>query len=258
LFKMAFGLNQRIRFCLMSGFVCLTMPLVAPYVAIAQNHSHGNQQAPAVSKNQALVQKSLEILEAAQKGQYEKVRAAAAPQLAADLTTDDIKAIWENLIETTGPVEKVLSTRSANTINAYLVFVKTQFQKESGEFIFTFNNRGEILGIDFPTIGSLDEISKIVVEALADGNFAKARGYLHSSLKTEIFPQQVQEKWQQLLKSTGDFKRIKSITVRRGSAVDNTDVVLVDVEFAKVSEDIFVIFDNNRRVVGIDVPEESR
>lgn len=257
--KIAFGLNEKIGLPLLSIFVAfLTMPLVVPCGAGAQSHSHESKPAADVAENEVLDRKALEILEAARKGQFERVRAAVAPQLAERLSVDDIRRIWKSTIETTGPVEKVLAIRSIHTVNADLVFIKTQFQKGSGEFIFTFNDRGQVVGVDFPAIGTIEEIARIVIQSLADNDFVGARGYLHAFLKTEIYPQQVQEKWQQLLEKTGDFKGIKSVTVRPGSQVDGTDVVLVTVEFARVTEDIFVIFDDNRRITGIDVPEGSR
>lgn len=251
----------------------LAIPLVVPIAgqaspantAIAQTTPADSTTptAPAApttdpAKNQALNQKALEILDLARKGKFEEVRAYAAPELAAKVKAKDIKRIWENLLETTGPLEKVISSHVVNTINADLVVINTQFKNQKGKFIVIFNPQGYFLGIDFPAVGTIDKIAKIVVQALADNDFVKARGYLNAFLKTEIFPQQVQDKWQQLLKSAGAFKRIDTITVVPGSEGNPTDVVLVTVEFAKITEDIFVIFDQDRRVVGIDVPEGVR
>jgi len=210
------------------------------------------------ARNEALKQKALDILDLARKSQFEKIRAYATPTLAQKLTAEDIKRIWENLIKTTGPVEKVISSHAVNIVNADLVVINTQFKNEQGKFVFTFDSQGYFLGIDFPAVGSVDRIAKNVVQALAENDFVRARGYLSALLKTEIFPQQVQSKWKELLKSTGAFKKIKEIIVVPGSMGNQTDVVLVTVEFAKITEDIFVIFDQNRRVVGIDVPEGLR
>jgi hypothetical protein len=210
------------------------------------------------ARNEALKQKALDILDLARKSQFEKIRAYATPALAQKLTAEDIKRIWEDLIKTTGPVKKVISSHAVNIVNADLVVINTQFKNEQGKFVFTFDSQGYFLGIDFPAVGSVDRIAKNVVQALAENDFVRARGYLSALLKTEIFPQQVQSKWKELLKSTGAFKKIKEITVVPGSMGNQTDVVLVTVEFAKITEDIFVIFDQNRRVVGIDVPEGVR
>ena len=56
----------------------------------------------------------------------------------------------------------------------------------------------------------------------------------------------------------GDFSLIDWVIRYTTMAFDPTDVVLVTVEFAQITEDIFVIFDQDRRVVGIDVPEGVR
>jgi hypothetical protein len=245
--------------------VSLAIPLIIPIAGQASPAQNAIAQTAAptapptdATQNPALQQKALDILDLARKEKFEEIRAYAAPELAKRVSAKDIKRIWENLLESTGPVEKVISSHVINTVNADLVVVNTQFKSKTGKFMFIFNPQGLFLGIDFPAVGTIDKTAKIVVQALADNDFVKARGYLSAFLKTEIFPQQVQDKWQRLLKSTGPFKRIDTITVVPGSEGNPTDVVLVTVEFAKITEDIFVIFDQDRRIVGIDVPEGVR
>jgi hypothetical protein len=64
----------------------------------------------------------------------------------------------------------------------------------------------------------------------------------------------VDQKWENLLKQTGPYQRQLSSSVKTGSSVDDADLVIVTVEFEKVTDNLIIIFDNQKRVVGIDFP----
>ncbi len=205
---------------------------------------------------EGLKKKAAELIQLLTEENYGRVRTLLNRELAIELTTDQIGEIWDNLIELTGPVKKIVGYRVIPTINADLVVVKTEFEDETiDEFVVTFNKKGEIVGVDFPNVASIEEIAEIVVNSVAVNNFARARGYLHSSLKTEILPTRLQTSWQRIQRESGLYERIEEITVRPGSGVDEVDLVVVEAKFQKGIRKFFFIFDDNRRIIGIDLAE---
>jgi hypothetical protein len=212
-------------------------------------------QAASANQNQALEAKATEMIKLLSDGQYVKAREAVSPELAAKLSAKQIEQIWQELIARTGKIGKIAKYKVINTINTDLVVVSVQFAKTTGDFIVSFNKTGEIVGVDFPKLDSIDTIAEMFVKDLAASDFLRARGYLHPFLKAELFPQQIEQKWKDLIAKTGPVKRIVRTNTRTGSTVDSADVVIVTIEFAKTTEDLFVIFDEDRRIVGIDFPQ---
>ncbi|MGK7881642.1 MAG: DUF3887 domain-containing protein [Crocosphaera sp.] len=205
---------------------------------------------------EGLKKKAGEVIQLLSEEEYGRVRTMLNRELAIELTTDQIGDIWANLIEFTGPLSKIVSYKVIPTINADLVVVDTEFEDgTSDQFVVTFNKKGEIVGIDFPNVESIEEIAEIMVNSVAINDFARARGYLHPALKTEILPTRLQSSWQAIQRESGLYERIEDITVRPGSGVDEVDLVVVEAKFQKGIRQFLFIFDDNRRIVGINLAE---
>ncbi|MGK7953746.1 MAG: DUF3887 domain-containing protein [Crocosphaera sp.] len=205
---------------------------------------------------EGLKKKAAEVIQLLSEEEYGRVRTLLNRDLAVQLTTDQISEIWANLIELTGPVTKVVGYKVVPSINADLVVVEAEFEDGStDDFVVTFNKEGEIIGVDFPNVESIEEIAEIMVNSVAINDFARARGYLHPSLKTEILPNRLQTSWQNIQRESGLYERIEEITVRPGSGVNEVDLVVVDAKFQKGIRQFLFIFDDNRRIVGINLAE---
>ncbi len=202
---------------------------------------------------EGLKKKAAQVIQLLSDQNYDQVRRLLSRDLAIQLTADQIAEIWDNLIEITGPVKKIVGYRVVSTINADLVVIKTAFQDTTDEFVVTFNKSGQVVGVDFPNVASIEEIAQIVINSVAVNDFTRARGYLHSSLKTEILPTRLQRAWQEIQQENGLYERIENIEVRPGSSVDSVDLVVVEAKFQKGMRQFFFIFDDNRRIVGINL-----
>jgi hypothetical protein len=202
---------------------------------------------------EGLKKKSAQMIQLLTQEQYEEARRLLNRDLAIELTADQIADIWENLIEVTGPVQKIVGYRVIPSINANIVVLETEFQDGTEEFVITFNKQGDIVGVDFPNVATIEEISQIVLNSVAVNDFARARGFLHPSLKTEILPTRLQTSWQAIQRENGLYERIENIDVRPGSSVDQVDLVVVEAKFQKGIRKFFFIFDDNRRIVGINL-----
>lgn len=211
-------------------------------------------QSSDAAQNEAIKKKAIQVIDLLASGKYEQVRESFSPQLAQSLSSEEIKEIWEQSLQETGSIKKELDAHVINTITADLVVIDTEFEKTKGQFIVTFNDEQQIVGINFPKTSSVEQISEIFVESLASKNYPKARGYLHPFLKTEVFPQQVQAEWEGLIQQNGQFKKILDTQSSSGSNTNKTDLVIVSIEFEKDTKDLFIIFDEERRIVGVDAP----
>lgn len=250
-----------IRFLLpYNNFVCvmllvLTVPTV-PLPTHAQTPSNTTVQIPLTEAEGKIIQERAKtLINFLSREEYGQARALLDPTLANQLTTEQIKEIWENLINKIGKVQQQVRSRVIDTVDSDLVVIDTKFEQGQGDIIVTFNENKQIVGIDFPKLETVTEISEIVVKSLAERNFPRARGYLHPLLKTEIFPQQVQQQWDNLQKANGQFKRVVDTEIRSGYSVDESEVVTMTLEFAKATKEILVIFDDERRIVGINLVE---
>ena len=185
---------------------------------------------------------------------FDQVLDQLSPELKLLWTADKLKEVWEKLLLTTGPYQKDLKSVYAQTLNADLVSVTAKFEKTTGDFLVTFNKNQEVIGIDFPKVETIQVISEEFIEALVTEDFAKARGYLHPFLKIEIFPQQVQEKWERVLAKTGAVKKQLPPEVKTGLSSADADLVLVPIEFENETGYMVLIFDQYKRIIGVDFP----
>jgi hypothetical protein len=192
------------------------------------------------------------------KGDYTKARGLLAPSLQSQWSAEKIQQLWEqDLIKRTGAFQNIIKSKNINAINAELVTLDVKFANSQEDIIVTLNPNRQIIGLDLPETRTVEEISREFVNALVTGDYAKARGYLHPLLKTEEFPQKVQQQWEEMLKTTGSFKRQVGYNVRKGSGNDGVDVVLVTLQFEKITEDLFLVFDDNKQIVNVDFPETN-
>jgi Protein of unknown function (DUF3887) len=94
---------------------------------------------------------------------------------------------------------------------------------------------------------NIQQKAEAFVDALSEKQFDKATKDLNRDMKQAWSSINAKEYWQNLQKSTGKFeKRVKSTV--------NENLVLVTIQFDKVTEDLFVIFDSQGNIVGVDFP----
>jgi hypothetical protein len=248
-----------IRFSLYKNLLWTLLLVLIPALSLptyAQIPTTTTVQVPLTDAEKATMQeKAKTMIDLLNRGEYSKARELLAPNFASQLTVEEIQSIWEDTINKNGKIKHQVSSQVIDTVNSDLVVIDTQFEKDQGNIIVTFNEDEQIVGVDFPKLESVFKISEILVQSLAKRDFPRARGYLHPLLKTEIFPQQVQERWDNLQKTNGIFKRVIDTDVREGSSVDESEVVIMTLEFERATKEMLVIFDDQRRIVGVNMVE---
>ena len=102
-----------------------------------------------------------------------------------------------------------------------------------------------------------DPTSKVAeqfVRALSTGNFITAHSFLSPQFQKDITPQALQSKWLNLQRSTGMFQQLGRVV--EAESKPDSHLVLVNVQFNRLSDNLFVILDGNNQVIGVDFPSE--
>lgn len=221
--------------------------------------SPSNTPSPTQSAQDAQLQQTAEqFIQLLGKKDYVQARSILAPALQSEWSAEKIQQLWEgDLLANTGAYQSIVKSKAIDAVNAQLIVVTVKFDRGEKDLIVTLNPQQQIVGLDFPETKSIEEIATEFVKALAAKDYAKARGYLHPLLKAEAFPEKVQQKWEDLVKVTGPYKQQVGYQVKKGSDLDGVDVVLVTIQFEKVTEDLFLVFDDQKQIVNIDFPEAN-
>lgn len=91
------------------------------------------------------------------------------------------------------------------------------------------------------------------VKAVSTGHFITAHSFLAPDLQKEITPASLQSKWQELQKQTGQFVQVgRAVEAERSK---DSQLVLVNVQFNRLSDNLFVILNSSNQIVGLDFPE---
>jgi hypothetical protein len=101
-----------------------------------------------------------------------------------------------------------------------------------------------------------DDDSKVArqfVEAISTGNFITAQSFLAPAVQEELTPAVLQARWLGLQRLTGTFLRVgRAIEAER---TPDTNLVLVNVQFNRLSDNLYVILNSENQITGVDFPE---
>jgi len=123
------------------------------------------------------------------------------------------------------------------------------------EVFLVLNGAGQISGYHIDVADQApSQVARKFVAALSAGHFISARSFLSLDLQKDIDVASLQTRWQQLQRQTGNFVRINRV-VEAGNSEDQ-HLVLVNTEFNRLSDSLFVILDNNNQIIGVDFPSD--
>jgi hypothetical protein len=91
------------------------------------------------------------------------------------------------------------------------------------------------------------------VEAISSGNFITAQSFLSPSVQQELTPAALQRKWLGLQRLTGNFVKVGRAVEAESSA--EMRLVLVNVQFNRLSDNLYVILNSENQITGVDFPE---
>ena len=202
------------------------------------------------TQKQDIQKQAEEFVELLGQKKSSQARAILAKKLQKNWTPEQIQALWEaEIISQFGPFQKVVS------INADVVKVTTQFAKGSENILITFNKKQEVIAVNWPSNQSIEKIAEAFVNNIAAKDYARARSNLSPALKTEFFAENIEKSWVNLLKRTGSFQKILDIQHQPGGTTAAANVVIVQIQFEKVSDYLFIFFNKDKQIVNVDFPE---
>jgi hypothetical protein len=205
---------------------------------------------PALSVEQARAAAN-RILEAVKSGNAnqrysqfsDELKAVSSPSMvAATMRTQPKLRSWTLL--------SVRSGLRSTTVEASLITSKGQ-----RDLFMVLNDEGKLTGYH---VDLTDEAPSLVarnfVTALSQGQFITARSFLSLPMQKEIPAERLQLRWQELERQTGSFLRILK-AVEADSSSDQR-LVLVNTEFNRLSDSLFVILNANNEIIGVDFPSD--
>lgn len=103
-----------------------------------------------------------------------------------------------------------------------------------------------------------DDASKVAlqfVQAVSTGNFITAQSFLSPQFQKEVTPASLQAKWLNLQRLTGNFVAVGRVV--EAETTPDARLVLVNMRFTRLSDNLFVILNPENQVVGIDFPQDA-
>jgi hypothetical protein len=102
-----------------------------------------------------------------------------------------------------------------------------------------------------------DNTSKVAqqfVQAVSTGNWITAQSFLTPDLQKELTPAVLQARWFELQRETGSFVRVGRVV--EAESTPDTRLVLVNVQFNRLSDNLYVILNGENQITGVDFPED--
>jgi hypothetical protein len=205
--------------------------------------------APALSVEQARAA-AVRILEAIKSGDAnaryaqfsDALKAVSSPSMVAATLRSQPKVIGYQLLSvrsgmSTSTVEAELRTARGNRVLFIVINGKGQIE------------RYYVDRADDPT----SKVALQFVQAVSSGHFISAHSFLSPSFQKEISPASLQAKWLGLQRQTGNFVKVGRAV--EAESTPDMRLVLVNVEFNRLSDNLYVILDSSNEIIGVDFPE---
>jgi hypothetical protein len=211
--------------------------------------SQATTTAPALSVEQARAA-AQRILAALQSGDAKARYAQFSPEMQAITSPAMIAATMRTQPRVLS--YELLSVRSG--ISNSIVEAELRTQAGNRVVFMVLNREGRIERYYIDRSDDNDSLVALqFVKAVSTGHFITAHSFLAPDLQKEITPASLQAKWLELQRETGQFVRVgRAVEAERN---DDTRLVLVNVQFNRLSDNLFVIFNASNQIVGLDFPE---
>ena len=210
------------------------------------------QESEATSLTPAQAEAAAELLLGAiEKSDAATVHSKLADSIKNSVSVESIqKRLDTDLNISSSRVVKVGSGYSDTSVDALIT-------NKGGEFpaLLILDDEGKLLawklgGKDTP----IEATAQSFTEELAAGRWVQARSRLQIDFQKELAPSDLERKWTKLTRISGGFRSVKDAVA--ASQVGEQQLVLVCVEFAKATTNLFVIFDDQGRIINVDISRD--
>ena len=219
--------------------------------AIAQTSQSEDTRAERLKKVEAVTKKMFDYLNA---GQYEQAISYFSPSMKNYFSAQELELEWQKILKNMGAFVEYKKIRSTQVFDTYTVLVSVRFENIITDFVMTLDSNQQITAVDFLWLGNIQENAEEFIDALANGQYALARGYLDPKTKQTLLPEEIEQEWQEIVEEAGPFKRRSDSKVIESS---RSDVVLVNLEFERENRSLMIIFNPLMQIVGVDFPDSQ-
>jgi hypothetical protein len=123
------------------------------------------------------------------------------------------------------------------------------------DLLMVIDASGRIEGYHFNvTDQPAEKVVRDFMDALSSGHFISASSFLAPVMQEQISQAQLQRKWLALQRITGNFVRVKRIS--RADSTPDMRLVIVNTEFNRLTDNLFVTLDANNQIIGVDFPTD--
>ena len=184
--------------------------------------------------------------------QFEQARNYLSPSLKEYASATDIERQWQKILDNMGDFVQYRRIRPTALFDTYTVLVTANFDNRISDFVVTLDSNKQITAVDFLWIGNIKTDAEEFVDALSNGKYGVARGYLTPDLKKTLLPETIEQRWLDILATTGPLKR-RSNAERVDSS--GSYIVLVNLEFEREDRSFMIIFNPLGQIIGVDFPQ---
>lgn len=123
------------------------------------------------------------------------------------------------------------------------------------DLFIVLNAKGELTGYYVDRTDAVPaKVAAQFVRALSAGHYISARSFLSPSLQREISAAELQARWQELQRETGNFVKVNRVI--EAAHNDDQKLVLVNTTFNRLTDNLFVVLDANNLIFNVDFPNE--
>jgi hypothetical protein len=125
----------------------------------------------------------------------------------------------------------------------------------SRDVVLVLNTAGQLAGFQYDNADQLStEVVNRFVQALINGQFVSARSFLSLAMQDELTPSVLQSKWQRLQRLTGDAIKVRHLLL--ADSAPDQKLVIVSMDFQRLTDSLFVILNDKNEITGVDFPNE--
>jgi hypothetical protein len=137
--------------------------------------------------------------------------------------------------------------------------VEATLQTSAGErsLLMVIDENGLLEGYHFDVADQpAEKVVRDFMDAITNGRFVFASSFLSPELQEEVSAAGLQRKWQLLQRRTGNFLKVRRIA--RSESTADMKLLLVNTQFTRTTDNLFVILDNKNQIVGVDFPTDAQ
>ncbi len=125
----------------------------------------------------------------------------------------------------------------------------------SRDVVLVLNNAGQLAGFQNDNADQLStDVVNRFVQALLNGQFVTARSFLSLLMQDELTPSALQSKWQRLQRVTGNAIKVRHLLL--ADSAPDQKLVIVSLDFQRLTDSLFVILNDKNEITGVDFPNE--